>query len=155
MARSGRVKGTVHAHAVFRLKITEDFLEEHLRSPMVAAVAPYVAGTMDPTLAAAEIGLNLELARSPRHVVREAAFIAIIAAFEDFLNGVITELIRERPQLLRSCKKTFCALDVLDAPSGRALRDQIRQRIIGEKTATFKSRSDCLVSVLGDRAALS
>ncbi len=152
--RKFKVKGIVHDQAVARFKISDGFLEEHLRSPMVAAVTPYVADTMDPTLAAAEIGLNLELARSPRQVVREAAFIAVIAAFENFLNGMITQLIREHPQVLRSSKETFTALQILDAPSSRALRDQIREKIVKEKTQTFKTRSDFLVSVLGDEAAL-
>ena len=58
------------------------------------------------------------------------------------------------PQVLRSSKETFTALQILDAPSSRALRDQIREEIVKRKTLTFKTRSDFLVSVLGDEAAL-
>lgn len=138
----------------FELTLTEALLEEKLRSPLIAAVTPYVAKSMDPTTAAAEIGLNVAVAKPPERVKAQAVYIASVASFEIFLNSVIGVLLDKNPQLLHESKESFTANQVLDAKNARVLKEQIRDKMLDDKTRSFKSRNDFLVRVLGEEASL-
>jgi len=136
------------------MTIGDDFIDEHLRVPLVEAVVDYLPMGTDPRTAAADLGLNMELLRTPAEILCEAALLSLVSAFEAFLSAVISGLIDLNSNELRELEKTFSYREILDAKNKRELVELIRDQVLAVKKKSFDAMEKYLTSKLGEGASI-
>lgn len=99
--------------------------------------------------------MQIELTRQPSDMMRETLLVAAMSAYENFLNAVISGLLRSNENLLRGSGMTFTAEQVLEAKNRRALIRVMQTRTYERQTRTFDTRNKFLTSTLGEEVALT
>jgi hypothetical protein len=139
---------------VTSVEIDHHVVDENLRLPLIAAVAPYVAGDTDPATAAAELGLNLAVSRTPDEIQREAILVSVMSSFHAFLSSMVEEICRIDQNILRGSKQSFSALEVLEAEGYRQLLEGIRTEYVTSRTRSFESLNRFFNEVLGEETSI-
>jgi hypothetical protein len=145
-ATENHTRYVVTAYA--EIELEDRMVDEFLRNPLITVVAPYVSAETNPVTSAAELGLNISLARKPLAIQLEALLVSAVASLDGFLFDVIWQICRLDVQVLRASKLNFSALNVLDAKGHADLLDRIREDLVSSKTRSFGSMCRFLESQL-------
>ncbi|WP_124820182.1 hypothetical protein [Micromonospora ureilytica] len=127
--------------------LTDSDLAERLINPLMDAVAPFVAGEADAATSAAELGLNIALARRPLQIQLEAMLVSAVSSWEAFLSDIIREVCGLDDNTLRGSSIKFSALDVIDAPGYSELIGRIREGVVTSNTRSFAHMGAFIKSV--------
>lgn len=145
---------TFEVTGLMELKLENTFLDNRLRGPIFDAILPYCTDRQAAESATAEIGLMMDLARSPVLVHNEAIHVSAVASFETFLKNLIQSLIDSNPNALRASGVKFSAIDVLDSDSRASLVDAVRADVLTVSTRSFREMDRFLKSHLGSESSI-
>ncbi|MEU3767291.1 hypothetical protein AB0E55_19765 [Amycolatopsis keratiniphila] len=145
---------TFEVTGLMELELGSEFLDKALREPLLRAISPYFKDQLAAESATAEIGLMMDLARSPASVHNEAIHVSTVASFETFLKNLIQSIIDSHPNTLRASGVKFSAIDVLDADSRASLVGAIRTDVLAVSTRSYRDMDRFLKANLGSESSI-